>query len=264
MTTIINENTVQLSIEGAVARIVVNRPENLNALNADVLQGLILAFDRIQKSNNVRGVSITGAGEKSFVAGADIAMMTQLGPRAIADYVELGQRAMRTIEGSPQVVVAVVNGYALGGGLELALACDLIVASERAKVGQPEVNLGIIPGFGGTQRLLQRCGLGTTRRLVYTGDVIDASEALRLGVVDIVAAPEELVATADKLVERIVSKGPLAVQGSKRVINGAVEASLLAGLRMEVEEFLRLFQSADREEGMKAFMQKRAPKFTGR
>ena len=259
-----NESTLQLAIEGATARIWVNRPENLNALNADVLQGLILSFEKIAKADSVRVVTITGSGEKAFVAGADIAMMAQLGPRAIADYVELGQRAMRTIETAPQVVIAAVNGYALGGGLELALACDLIVASEKAKLGQPEVNLGIIPGFGGTQRLLQRCGTGATRRLVYSGDIIDAAEALRLGVVDQVVAADELTSTVEKLAERIISKGPLAVRGAKRVINGAGEAALLAGLRLEVEEFLRLSQTADREEGMVAFTQKRAAKFTGR
>ena len=264
MATLMSENTIQLAIDGAIARIVINRPENLNALNADVLQGLILAFDKITKTASVRVVTISGAGEKAFVAGADIAMMTQLGPRAIADYVELGQRAMRTIETAPQVVIAAVNGYALGGGLELALACDLIVASDRAKIGQPEVNLGIIPGFGGTQRLLQRCGSGATRRLVYSGDIIDAAEGLRLGVIDQVVAPEELTASVEKLAANILSKGPLAISGAKRVINGATEAALLAGLRLEVEEFLRLFQSADREEGMTAFMQKRTAKFTGR
>ena len=264
MATLMNENTIQLTIDGAIARLTINRPENLNALNADVLQGLILSFEKIQKATTVRVVTITGAGEKSFVAGADIAMMAQLGPRAIADYVELGQRAMRTIETSPQVVIAAVNGYALGGGLELALACDLIVAHDRVKLGQPEVNLGIIPGFGGTQRLLQRCGSGAARRLVYSGDIIDAAEALRLGVVDQVVAPDELTTCVESLAERILSKGPLAVRGAKRVINAATEAALLSGLRLEVEEFLRLFHTADREEGMTAFMQKRPAKFTGR
>lgn len=262
---IMEEETVKVTVEGTLATFTVNRPQSLNALNPDVLQSLILAFEKLKKTApDTRVVVITGEGKKAFVAGADIQSMSQLGPRAIADYVELGQRCMRTIELSPVVVVAAMNGYALGGGLELALACDLIVASTAARVGQPEVNLGIIPGFGGTQRLIERCGIGAARRLVLTGEILDAQEALRLGIVDKVCAPEELESVVRDLAATVAAKGPLAVARGKEVLRRSRDAILQAGLRTEVEAFLELFATADREEGMTAFLHKREPKFSGR
>lgn len=261
---LMEQKSVTMALNGSTALLTINRPESLNALNVDVLQGLMLIFDELSKKNELCTVVITGAGEKAFVAGADIATMNQLGPRAIADYVELGQRAMRTIESFKLPVIAAVNGFALGGGLELALACDLIIASDKAKVGQPEVNLGIIPGFGGTQRLIQRAGIGTARRLTYTGDIISAPEALSLGIVDQVVEGEKLTETIDALCAKISSKGPLAVQGAKAVIRQSQETMLLSGLRLEAETFLSLFATRDREEGMTAFLQKRTPAFTGR
>lgn len=261
---IMEQESVRLSNEGIHSKIVINRPQNLNALNPDVLQGLILALDKLVRRGDVRTLIITGEGEKSFVAGADIAGMSQLGPRAIADYVELGQRAMRAIEKAPFPVIAAINGYALGGGLELALACDLIIAVENAKLGQPEVNLGIIPGFGGTQRLIQRCGIGVARRLCYTGEMLEASEAHKLGIVDMLCASAGLSETCNKVAKSIEEKAPLAVQRVKDVIRQSQETLLLSGLRLEVEGFLDLFNTADREEGMNAFMQKRPAKFIGR
>ena len=262
--TLMDEVAVKVAVEGARAELTINRPQYMNALNVDVLQSLINAFAELGKNSELRAVIITGAGEKAFVAGADITSMTQLGPRAIADYVELGQRAMRVIETFPLPVIAAVNGFALGGGLELALSCDLIAASASAKVGQPEVNLGIIPGFGGTQRLIQRAGLGTARRLCITGEIIGAEEALRAGVVDYVWPADELMPKVQALCSTIAKKGPLAVRGAKKVLRESQEQVLLAGLRREVEEFLALFASADREEGMEAFLKKREAKFTGR
>jgi enoyl-CoA hydratase len=258
------EESVQLTLEGHVSEIVVNRPKALNALNADVLQSIVLIFDKLSKNPEVRSVIITGAGEKAFVAGADIPSMAQLGQRAIADYVELGQRAMRSIEKFRAPVIAAINGYALGGGLELALACDIIVGSKAARVGQPEVNLGVIPGFGGTQRLIHRCGVGTARRLTFTGDIIDSEEALRVGIFDKLCEPAELLTEVRAMAERIAQKAPLAVTRAKEVLRQAHEAALLSGLRLEVEGFLELFRTADREEGMNAFMQKREARFTGR
>ena len=257
------ESVVKLEVKASWAEVTINRPQSLNALNADVLTSIILTAEKISKIPEVKSVIITGEGEKAFVAGADIASMSQLGPRAIADYVELGQRAMRALELLPVPVIAAVNGFALGGGLELALSCDLIAASSSAKVGQPEVNLGIIPGFGGTQRLIQRAGLGTARRLVITGELISAEEALRLGIVDYVHAPADLLAKARELCGVIAKKGPLAVRGAKKILRASQEAVLLSGLRLEVEEFLRLFASADREEGMEAFLKKREAAFRG-
>lgn len=259
---IIEEETVKVTQDGAIVELVINRPKSLNALNADVLQGIVLALNKVAKNSEARVLIITGAGEKAFVAGADIHGMSQLGPRPIADYVELGQRAMRAIETLNIPVIAAVNGYALGGGLELALACDIIVASKQAKLGQPEVNLGIIPGFGGTQRLIHRCGLGTARRLVFTGELIAAEEAQRLGLVDMLCEPAEVMTSARSMAQLIASKAPLAVQGAKKVMRSSQDHSLVAGLRTEVDMFLELFATVDREEGMQAFMQKREPRFT--
>lgn len=264
MSGIIEENTVLVEHDGPISTITINRPESLNALNPDVLQGLILELGKIASNPAIRSVIITGKGPKAFVAGADIRSMSQLGPRPIADYVELGQRAMRAIESLEVPVIAAVNGFALGGGLELALACDLIVCGESAKLGQPEVNLGIIPGFGGTQRLIQRCGIGAARRLCYTGELVTAEEARAIGLADKVIPDTQLTDEVKKLATTIASKAPLAVKGAKKVINRAHESLLLSGLRLEVEEFLRLFQTRDREEGMDAFIEKRAATFTGR
>jgi enoyl-CoA hydratase len=262
--TVHEENNIQIVQNEGIWELTIHRPESLNALNPDVLQGLALQLERVIRDDGSRCVIITGSGPKAFVAGADINSMSQLGPRALADYVELGQRVMRLIENTPVPVIAAVNGFALGGGLELALACDLIVAADTAKLGQPEVNLGIIPGFGGTQRLIHRCGVGTARRLCYTGELLSAEEARTVGLVDKVVSSERLLEEARHWAKTIAAKGPLAVRGAKKVINRAIEPALLSGLRLEVEEFMRLFQTADREEGMGAFLQKRAPKFTGR
>ncbi len=249
--------------EGAQVELQINRPQSLNALNIDVLNSLGQLFDRLE-APATRAVIISGAGEKAFVAGADVASMASYGPGGIADYIERGQRLMRQIEQLPFPVIAALNGFALGGGLELALACDLIVASSSAKVGQPEVNLGIIPGFGGTQRLIDRVGPATTRRLCFTGELIGADEALRLGVVDIVVEPAKLLERCREIAATISSKAPLAVQRCKEVINRSVDTRLAAGLRLEVEGFLDLFDSKDRAEGMEAFLQKRPAKFIGK
>jgi enoyl-CoA hydratase len=258
------EAVVKIVSEGAVSELVINRPKALNALNAEVLSALCAAVETLHTNPALRAIIITGAGEKAFVAGADIASMAALGPTAIAEYVDLGQRTMRLLETARVPVIAAVNGFALGGGLELALACDLIVASAAAKVGQPEVNLGIIPGFGGTQRLLQRCSIGTARRLVLTGEIISAAEAQQLGIVDKVVEPSELMTAARGWAELIASKAPLAVSESKRVIRAAQEQALVAGLGREVESFLTLFASADRAEGMAAFLEKRPAQFKNR
>lgn len=258
------EESVKWSVSDRIAEIIINRPEHLNALHMDVLKSLLMAFEALEKESNALVAIITGAGEKAFVAGADITMLQQLGPLAAADYIELGQRTMRAIERAEFPVIAAVNGYALGGGLELALACDIIVSAAGAKFGAPEVGLGIIPGFGGTQRLVHRCGIGAARRLVLTGDIIDADEAMRLGLADIKAEEGELQETARGLAEKIASKGPLAIKEAKRLLVRSQDHELLSGLQMEVESFLDVFNTVDREEGMRAFLQKREPKFVGK
>jgi enoyl-CoA hydratase len=261
---IIDAPSVLVARDENRAVLTINRPANLNALNPDVLQSLILALEEVRRDPELRVVTITGEGPKSFVAGADIAAMATLAGRGIAEYIELGQRAMRAVETFPAPVIGAVNGYALGGGLELALSCDLIIAADTAKLGQPEVNLGIIPGFGGTQRLIHRCGVGVAKRLCLTGDLLGASEAFQCGLVDKVVPAADLVAEASAWAKSIAAKAPLAVREAKRIIREAHEPLLLSGLRKEVESFLALFLTRDREEGMSAFVEKRAPKWSGR
>ena len=259
---------LQQEIHGPIVHLIISRPESLNALNRDVLLGLeesLMALAQKAHSDpaSVRVVIVRGAGEKAFVAGADISMMNSLSQGEISQYVGLGQRVMRLVEALPVPVIAQVQGFALGGGMELALACDLIVASERAKFGQPEVNLGIVPGFGGTQRLVHRCGLSVAKRLCLTGDYVGAEEAQRLGVVDYVVPAEELEARVQKLAESIGARGPLAVRDAKMLIQRAVESDLLSGLSREADTFSSLFLSSDRKEGFAAFLEKRSPDFTG-
>lgn len=261
---IMDEESVKIAVEGPVTEILLNRPKALNSLTPDVLHSLILILEKVAKQDGVQAVIISGEGRRAFAAGADIATMAHLGGRAMADYIEIGQRAMRAVECFPVPVIAAVTGYALGGGLELALACDIIVAGNGSKIGQPEVNLGIIPGFGGTQRLVQRCGIGVAKRLCLTGDIISGEEAARIGLVELAVDDERVVDEARLIAGRIAEKGPLAIRGAKKVVRAAGEALLLAGLRHEVEEFLSLFATADREEGMRAFMEKRAAKFIGK
>lgn len=258
------QDIVRLQSESGIAGITLNRPESLNALNPDLLATLERTFDELAKDQNLRVVTLTGAGPKAFVAGADISSMNSYGPRGISEYLELGQRVMRKIELLPVPVLALVNGYALGGGLELALACDIIIASDTAKLGQPEVNLGIIPGFGGTQRLIGRCGVGEARRLCYTGDLITGEEAKMIGLADKVVPQATLLEEGLKMAKTIAEKAPLAIRGCKKVIRRSEEARLLSGLRLEVEEFQMLFATVDRAEGMDAFLAKRAAKFVGK
>jgi enoyl-CoA hydratase len=259
-----HEPVVVTRDEENIAVLTISRPEALNALNPDVLRALERAVKLLEEDPEVRVCIITGDGHKAFVAGADVRLMSELGPGAIADFVEIGQRTLRSLERSRFPVLACVDGFALGGGLELALACDLIVAEPEVKLGQPEINLGILPGFGGTQRLTERCGVGTARRLCFTGDLLSGEEGFRLGIVDVLAEKGEAFAECMKIARQLASKAPLALKETKRVINESRAPLLLQGLRREVEAFLDLFATKDREEGMTAFLQKRKPSFTGR
>ena len=257
------EELVLCTKEDGIAKVTINNPDTLNSLDPAMLKALEETFKALEGDKSLKCVILTGAGPKSFVAGADIPTMVNIKGKEIDDYIGLGQRVMRAVETFPTPVIAMMNGFALGGGLELALSCDLIVASERAKIGQPEVNLGIIPGFGGTQRLIQRCGIAVSRRLTYTGDIIRAPEALQLGIVDYVAEPDDLEKQTYKVAKNICSKGPLAVKAAKEAIRRSEEEWLLRGLDLEVECFVNIFDSADRKEGMQAFMEKRKPVFKG-
>lgn len=249
---------VTVTTAGHVATVEINRPDALNALNDTVLEQLSAALSRIP--NESRVLLVRGAGGKAFVAGADIKVMREGGAEA---FIALGQRVMCEVEALPQTVIAVIDGFALGGGLELALSCDLIVVTERAKLGQPEVKLGIIPGFGGTQRLMRRCGLGAAKRLIFTGETISGEEAYRLGIAEYLFQSAELSAKLEALTREISERGPLAIAAAKRAMQFSFGAGAELALRNEVEEFLGTLGTADGKEGLDAFVAKRKAEFRG-
>ncbi len=250
-------------LEEGVARITLDRPQALNALNMEVLEELREAVVELALDDEVRVILLTGAG-KAFVAGADIAEMAELGPLEAREFSHLGQDCFATIEACPKPVIAVVNGYALGGGLELALACHLRVLSRRAKVGQPEVSLGLIPGFGGTQRLARIAGQGVAREWILTGATYDAEEAYRVGVANRLADPEDLEATALELARSIASKAPVALKMALEVIRYGAEVGQSEGEGAEADAFGLVFTTEDMREGTRAFLDKRPPQFQGR
>jgi len=258
------ELNVRVEVEGPFATVTVDRPKSLNALDTRTLEELEKAAGELARRTDLRGVIVTGAGEKAFVAGADIAEMQGMDADRARHFGALGQRVMDVIAALPMPVVAAVNGFALGGGCELALACDFIYASENAKFGLPEVSLGILPGFGGTQRLTRLVGRARAKELICTGDMIDAARAKEIGLVLDVVPLARLVSHARAALERVAKKGPLAVRRAKEAIDRGADLELADGLRIEREAFSDLFESADRREGMKAFLEKRPPVFTGR
>jgi len=252
-----------LERDAGVATVTINRPQALNALNPATLQELLACSDELQHDRGVHCVLLTGAGDRAFVAGADIAAMETMSPFEARGFSRLGQRVMRMWEELPVPVIAAVNGFALGGGLELALACDLIVAADSAKFGQPEINLGITPGFGGTQRLARRVGVAAARWLIYSGDMIAAAEAFRLGLVYRVLPSSELMPEVRKMAATLAGKAPIALQQAKAAINVGTEVDLEDGCRYEAEAFALTFGSQDRSEGMRAFLEKRRAVFKG-
>ncbi len=243
--------------------ITVNRPQALNALNHEVLQELAHAFSELRRDSAARALIITGAGERAFVAGADIGTLSELSTVEGLEFVKLGHRVMRAIEEAPVPVIAAVNGFALGGGLELALACDFIVAAENARFGQPEINLGVIPGFGGTQRLAHRIGLTRATEAIMLGEMIDARKALEWGLVNRVVAPQALMETAKELAEQLANKPPVALRQAKAALRASMTMDEDAGLSFEQQAFAVAFGSADRVEGTKAFLEKRKPVWRG-
>jgi enoyl-CoA hydratase len=254
---------VQLERRGAVALVTMNRPEKRNALDGQMRCAILGVMDTVNRDPDVRAVIITGAGDKAFVAGADIA---EFEGRSPVDQwrVMKAPTVFDALERSPKPVIAAINGYCLGGGMELALACDIRVASSTARFGQPEVNLGIIPGGGGTQRLPRIVGLGAALRLVLTGELIGAEEALRLGLVEEVTEPAELLDRAVALAEVIASKSPVAVSAAKEATRAALSLPLADGLKLETALFELCFSSEDKAEGVRAFLEKRAANFPGR
>ena len=248
--------TLKYEIKDNIGYITISRPEALNAISTTVLTELKAVLQQVENDPEVKVVILTGEG-KAFVAGADIAQMSALSG------VE-GHDMINYMEAIDKPIIAAVNGFALGGGCELAMACDFRIASEKAKFGQPEVNLGIIPGFGGTQRLPRLVGQGMGKYLIMTGEYIKADEALRLGLVEKVVSPEELIPTCEKLAKTIMSKAPIAISTAKRVINKGLMLDVPAGVALESEAFTVPFCSEDRIEGMKAFLEKREAQFKNR
>ncbi len=256
--------SVLVERDGPAGVITVNRPKALNAMNSEVLQDLRAAVAELRDDDAVRGIILTGAGEKAFIAGADIAQMASMTPLEAAEFARLGQEAARDLERCPKPVIAAINGYALGGGCELALACDLRLASPNARIGQPEVALGIPPGWGGTQRLTRLLGRAVASHIIFSGTPLTAERALEIGLVNAVHPQEGLLDEAKAFVAQIAKNAPVAVALAKEAILAAHEADLDAGLQREAELFALAFSTDDQKEGMKAFLAKREPTFKGR
>ncbi len=258
-----SETPVLTADRGAVRLITVNRPDKLNALNAETLDALLAAFEAFEAAPEVRCVVLTGAGSKAFVAGADISQMNTLTPVQGRDFSLRGQKLMRRIEKMPKPVIGMINGFALGGGLELAMSCHLRIAADNAKVGQPEVNLGLIPGFGGTQRLLRLAGRAATLELCLAGAPIDAARARELGIVNRVVAAAELEAETMKLADQLAASAPLALRGVLDCVNVGGECGIEEGLEYETAQFGLMFSTDDMREGTAAFLERRKPSFSG-
>ncbi len=256
--------TLLIERDGATAIITINRPKALNALNATVMRELVAAFDELEADASVRAVIITGAGDRAFVAGADIGELATLpNAEAATEKARAGHLVTERLEHSRLPVIMAINGFALGGGLELAMAGDIRVAASSAKLGQPEVNLGIIGGFGGTQRLPRLVGQGMASYLLLTGEMIGADEAKQANLVERVVPPDQLMNEAKRIAGIIASKAPLAIAATKKVIHKGLQTDLHSALETEASAFGRVAASNDAKEGTKAFLEKRAPNFTG-
>lgn len=255
--------TILFEQKANIAIIRINRPDKLNALNKKVLEELYSAFKHCGEVESIWGVVLTGSGEKAFVAGADISEINQLTPQTGKEFALKGQSIFSYIEQFPKPVICAVNGFALGGGCELAMACHIRIASENAKFGQPEVNLGIIPGYGGTQRLTRLIGKGLSMYMILTGEMIDANTALQYGLVNKVVSMNELLNEAEKILNTIISKGRIAITTAIRSINAACELPLSEGLKFEADMFSVCCGTQDFKEGTSAFLEKRKPEFKG-
>ncbi len=257
-------SAVLTELSDRILTLTVNRPEKLNALNAEVMEGLRSALHDAKSDPSVGAVIVTGAGEKAFVAGADIATFTSLAPATAKEFARKGQVVLDLLEGLGKVSIAAINGFALGGGCELAMACTLRVAAKTAKLGQPEVNLGLIPGYGGTQRLARLVGKGRALELSLTGEPVAAEEAWRIGLVNRVVEPGELRAASRDLAAKILRKAPLAVAWALEAVNQGLELPFAAAEVHEASLFGLCAATEDMKEGVAAFLGKRPPSFTGR
>src|SRR5437762_11960106 len=247
-----------------IAYVTINRPKVLNALNMATMGELRNAFTDLKQDREVRVVILTGAGEKSFVAGADIGELQKNNPVEAKEYTHRGQAVLDLIENLGKPVIACINGFALGGGCEIAMACTMRLASDNAKLGQPEVKLGIIPGYGGTQRLPRLVGKGRAMQLVMAGEMISAQEAYRIGLVNEVVAPAELIPRAESIAQKIIANAPLAVQWAMEAVNKGLEMTLPEGLYLEATLFALCCATEDKKVGTSAFLEKRAAQFHGK
>ena len=258
-----SEQEVMFRKAGGVAYVTINREEALNALKWSIMRRLDKLFTELEKDDGVVAVVITGAGQKSFVAGADVKEIQDAGEGRTA-LITKGQQIFSKIRNSSKVVLAAINGYALGGGLELALACDIRIASDNAKFGLPEAKLGLMPGYGGTQMLSRLAGIGVAKWMMFTGDMLGAAEALQCGLVQKVCSLEALPEEASKIAKKIAANGPFALKAIKRAINRGIQLDLDTALRVELEEYDKVAHSQDAIAGMEAFFAKKSPVFTGK
>ena len=256
--------TIEVSQEGGVTTVRLNRPKQLNALNQQVFRELDQVLDQTAIDPAVRVVVITGAGDRAFAAGADIREFEAMGPMEALEFSRNTQRVLRKLETLPKPTIAAVNGFALGGGCELMMACDIVYAADSARVGQPEITLGIIPGAGGTQRLARLVGKQKAKELAMTGEMLSAAEARELHLISMVVPAAELMTEVQKLCEKLLSKGAIALRMAKEAIEFGSEADLAAGLEIEAKSWSVCFTTEDRAEGVKAFLEKRKPNFKGR
>jgi len=246
-----------------IATVTISRPQVLNALNDETISELIHCFSELQKDAKIIVIILTGSGEKAFVSGADINELKVADSFGGVKKSLKGEELLFLMENMDKVVIGAINGYALGGGCELALGCDIRIASENAKLGLPEVSLGVIPGYGGTQRLPRLVGLGKAKELIFTGDLVDAQESLRIGLVEKVVPLQDLLLTCKNLAAKIVTKGPLAIKIAKKCINLSLDVDLKTGCDYEATQFGIICSSQDKVEGTSAFLEKRKPNFTG-
>ncbi len=255
---------ILFTVDEGVATVTFNRPKALNAMNSETMSELADAVGVCNSDDAIKALILTGSGERAFVAGADIVEMQSLRPQQIVSFMELGHQTLRSIETMPKPVIAAVNGYALGGGTEISLACDIRFASEKAIFGQPEILLGIIPGWGGTQRLARIIGFGRAKEMILSGEQINAQRAYEIGLVNRVFAPEQLIPEAQKFARKLAGMPGFAIKMAKHSINFGYDLALDNACRLEVECCAQCFSTDDQKEGMKAFLEKRKPAFTGR
>jgi len=257
------KNTLYEKNEG-IATITMNRPDTLNALNQETINEISARIEDAEKDENIRVIVITGAGDRAFSAGADLRMMKGAGAVKGAELSRMGQRLTTQVEACGKPIIAAINGYALGGGIELAMACDIRIASENAQIGQPEINVGLVPGWGGTQRLPRLVGKGIAKEMIFTGKRIDAKTAERYGLVNLVVSPDQLQAKVKELAVELTGKPPIAIRFCKKLINDSTDTHPEAGLMEEAEAFGLVASTEDFNEGVTAFLEKRKPQYKGK